>query len=250
MKKNLFIILPAIVILLSGIQLYAQCEPDFNGCIDIDDPGEICPDKLPVASLNRAYDEVITVIAPSSVTFNETVIPISYIVIDSVMNLPPGITYTPNADKFWADSMYCISIAGTPSDTGEFQLTIYVTPWLPWGNDYVPQPQFKDDTSVVMIVKLPSGIESQQNSTFLLYPGFPNPYAESMKLQFFAPESDRVELIVFNILGVKVYREEMVVSPGVHEFIFDGTSLKPGTYLYRVANKSGIYTGRFVKNEF
>ena len=89
-----------VLAIFSGMKLSAQCEPDTVNCEDIGDPGQICPNNLPSGVLNVIYDEVVTIIPPGSFDALGTTFILSYIVIDSVKNLPPGIDYFPNADIF------------------------------------------------------------------------------------------------------------------------------------------------------
>ena len=85
------------MVFLASVELTAQCEADTVNCKDTGDPGQICPANLPDAVLNEAYDEVITVIAPDTASLGIIQIGIAYIIVDSVLNLPPGLNYSANA---------------------------------------------------------------------------------------------------------------------------------------------------------
>lgn len=246
MKRLIGLIPVAVILLCAGSQMYGQCEPDEN-CEDILEPGEICPRQLPPATVNEPYEKVITVIAPGEAPFGNSTIDIAYITIDSIANLPEGLSYAANTDKFWADSAYCVGISGTPVKTGRFPLTIYVTPWLK-GPPITPIPQVEDDTSVVLTVQWPAGLDPGQALNFRVLPNFPNPFSEVTRIGFFTPFDDRIELAVYNILGVKMYEEKQGTPPGEYFFDFDGRSLQPGTYIYRVTNSKQIYTGKFIKS--
>ncbi|MCK4751388.1 MAG: T9SS type A sorting domain-containing protein [Bacteroidales bacterium] len=226
----------------------AQCEPDTVNCIDEGNPGEICPRILPEVTVNVPYDEVITVIAPGTFDYQGNQIDIAYIVVDSVLNLPPGIVYFANADKFYPDSAYCIQITGTPTVAGQYSLSIYVTPYIYYLNNIIEATQIVDDTSVVMTVHGPSGIDPYQLHEFQVLPNVPNPFTDITRLGFFTPFDDRIELKVYNILGELMHEEMQGAPPGEHYFQFDGNALLPGTYFYRVANSSRFYTGKFIKS--
>ena len=79
--KGVFLLFFIIGMIVSG---QGQCVPDTANCKDIDKPGQICPDSLPVALLNTYYEQVITIIPPYEFDLGDGVIPIHKILIDSV----------------------------------------------------------------------------------------------------------------------------------------------------------------------
>lgn len=226
-------------------QLSAQCDPD-TSCTDIGDPGQFCPDSLPSAALNVLYDETVTVIAPDSAP-PPYVFKINYIEIDSVKNLPPGIDFFPNADIFFPDTAYCIQITGTPTQTGEFILEIHIGATIDIGGYPVKVP-FVDDSSVVITILDNLGTQPAGLSEFRVYQNVPNPFSEMTRLGYYTPEEKRIELNVYNLLGVLVHHEYELVAPGEHYFRFDGSELQPGTYLYKVTTGDGYFTGKLLKS--
>ncbi len=176
-------------------------------------------------------------------------IEIVYIEIDSVLNLPPGIDYYPNALQFYPDTAYCIQITGNPTEAGEFQLAIYVSPFIDIFGTITKGPPVVDDTSVVMVVHGPSGFDPYQVREFQVLQNIPNPFSEVTRIGFFTPFDDRIELKVYNILGELMHQENQGAPPGEHFFEFDGGDLLPGTYFYRVNNSSTFFTGKFIKTK-
>lgn len=236
----------AVIGLFAGHGLYGQCEPD-PGCEDILEPGEICPRQLPDATVNVFYDEVITVIPPGEAKLGENTILIRFIVLDSIMNLPEGLTYAADADSLIADSAHCVSITGTPTVAGEYPLAIYITPWIALGETSFPGTQVLNDTSVILTVNEPSGLDPSRSYEFYVLQNIPNPFSEVTRIGFFTPFDDRIELEVYNILGELMHSEKQGAPPGEHYFEFDGHALQPGTYIYRVTNQKESFTGKFVK---
>lgn len=248
MKKTIHILAVLVVGLLASNQLSAQCIPDTLTCVDTTGlPGEFCPLDLPDGGLNAVYDETITIIPPGTYPIWGTELTILYIEIDSVKNLPPGIDYFPNADIFFPDTAYCIQLNGTPTQTGVFDLSIYITATVEVEGP-TRAPQVVDDTSLSITVVTELGLEKREMNEFRLIPNFPNPFSETTRLAFYTPSQERVDLYVYNILGSLVFHESELLAPGTHNFRFDGRELQPGTYLYSVAIRDQHLTGKFMKS--
>jgi len=249
MQRSMRLLAFLFILFFTGLQVTAQCEPDIN-CKDEENDGEFCPRVLTDARLNEAYESVITVIPPSIYDYQGNILEIVFIEIDSVLNLPPGIDYSANADKFYPGNSYCILLSGTPEEKGDFPLSIYVTPTISHPlTGVIKGPQVVDDTSVVMSVLSPSGIEIFNSNEFRVFQNVPNPFSEVTKIEFYTPVNDMVELKVYNILGELVHRETRVTSQGRHYFRFNGNNLLPGPYLYKVRNSSSYYTSKFIKTK-
>jgi len=231
------------------IALFGQCEPDTVNCKDVDEPGQICPMNLPDAIVNTYYDEVVTIIPPSEYSLGNITIYLDYLLIDSVGNLPEGISYALNAERFYADTAYCVSIYGTPKQKGVDTMHIYVTPFLWIAGVSTPYTQVLNDSSVILTVVEASGFDPNQFTEFHILPNKPNPFSDVTSIGFYTPFNDRIELLVYNILGVLVHREDMGVPPGEYEFKFNGQSLQPGTYFYRVNNQDQYQTGKIIKTK-
>lgn len=233
--------------IMAGSALYGQCTPD-PACVDDDGkPGQFCPLSLPDGVINTLYDETVTVIPPGTFTIPDLgSVTINHIKIDSVENLPPGIDYYPNADIFYPDNSYCIQLSGTPTELGKDTLAIYITANVDFlgGLDV----QVVDDTSIVITILETAGIDPQESSGLRVYQNSPNPFSELTRLNYYVPYRDRIELNVYNVLGVLVHHESEVVLPGAHSFSFDGGELQPGTYFYRVESRESIYSGKLVKS--
>jgi hypothetical protein len=249
MKRGAQLLAAVLFTFLGVVSSKGQCEPDTVNCIDTGNPGQICPAVLPEVMVNEPYDEAITVLAPAEFDYLGTIIDIAYITVDSVLNLPPGIEYTASADQFYPDSAYCIQIHGTPTEAGDFPLTIYVTPYVFYLENIIAGTQIVDDTSVVLTVLGTSGFNPYEIDEFQVLPNAPNPFSDFTRLGIYTPFDDRIELKVFNILGEMMHEELLGAPPGEHYFQFDGSNLIPGTYFYRVTNSSQLHTGKFIKSK-
>ena len=249
MKKLKTLLLVPVLACIPVLTLWAQCEPDTANCKDTGEPGQICPPNLPDAVLNEAYDEVITVIAPDTASVGEIQVGLAYVTVDSVENLPPGVTYLLNADIFYPDSAYCIQIFGTPTEAGKFPLRITVSAYINIGAGVVVKGgEVVDSTSVSLFVNWPSGLDPSRHHEFHVFPNSPNPFSELTRIGFYTPYDDYVTLQVYSILGEMLHEELQGASPGENYFEFNGSSLNPGSYFYRISNRSGLYTGKFIKS--
>ena len=64
---------------------------------------------------------------------------------------------------------------------------------------------------------------------------YPNPFSGKTTFSFSLENSSEVVLKVSDILGRKVYSKSYgIYSIGMHEIIFDGSKLRPGSYLYTI----------------
>lgn len=244
MKKTLSFLFLSLFVSLTNT--YGQCEPDTTDCKNEDGLGAFCPRQLPVATVNKEYEAVITAIPPGEVTIPQGTFLIDHIVVDSVKNFPPGISYESNAEKYYADSAYCIRVFGTPTVADAYPLEIYITAHVNLGGNLIPYP-VENDTSVIMLVQYASDIDLSRAYEFKILPNVPNPFLETTRISFYTPFDQRVELRVYNILGEMLHEESNGYSPGEHSFEYDGSGLQPGTYIYRVSNQKELFTGKFIK---
>lgn len=249
MKKYIPYILFFCLPFFTGIQVSAQCEPD-TSCIDSNNTGAFCPKILPDLVIGEPYEAVLTVIPPSEFEFGETLFNIVYIEIDSLLNFPPGITYTVNAEKFYADSAYCVLISGTPTQLGEFSLKLYVTPYiqLPLAG-ILKGPQAIDNTSVVLTVKNVTSIDLPDKKQFQVLQNAPNPFSQTTRIGFYTPVRDNIGLKIYNILGEIIYEESRQTGQGEHFFSFNGNDLMAGTYLYVVTSNATYHTRKLIKTK-
>ena len=120
MKKITFFL--SVFALAFAMQLNAQicdppCTPDVS-CVDVDNPGEVCPVDLPAATAGVFYDETVTVIPPAEY---QGLPVIHSIKITNVEGLPSGMTWCKSQDIFLVTSpvtRYCCQISGTSNEVG------------------------------------------------------------------------------------------------------------------------------------
>lgn len=88
-----------------------------------------------------------------------------------------------------------------------------------------------------------TGIESESNlpTKFILYQNYPNPFNPSTKIKYSIPNSAKVLIKVYDVLGKEVTTlMNEFQNTGTHEIEFDVSKLSSGLYFYRII--SGIYS--------
>ena len=82
-------------------------------------------------------------------------------------------------------------------------------------------------------------IEVEPPQTFELRNGYPNPFNPAATIPFVVPETARVRVVAYDILGrmVSVISDD-VFEPGLHNARFDGSYLASGMYLIRATMES------------
>jgi len=82
-------------------------------------------------------------------------------------------------------------------------------------------------------------IEVEPPQSFELRNGYPNPFNPAATIPFVVPESARVRVVAYDILGrmVSVITDD-VFEPGLHNARFDGSQLASGMYLIRATMES------------
>jgi len=157
MKKITFIFITSA--LFFAMQLNAQicdppCDPDLT-CLEVENPGQICPEVLPVAHVDEPYNAIVTVIPPATFEISGTDYTMLKISVTDVTGLPPGMDWCKSEEFFTITdpySRYCCQLTGTSDQVGEYQLTLTIVPYYSlWGFE-TPLPAQTDDTSLVVIV--------------------------------------------------------------------------------------------------
>ncbi|HFB61793.1 MAG TPA: hypothetical protein ENJ69_02295, partial [Bacteroidetes bacterium] len=108
-----------------GLQagLLAQCTPaDSTSCPDPENNGQVCPDTLNTGYLGQEYNQTVSILAPPQVLAQGLYVPVKYVHLADVENLPPGITWKSNdtTDNFYPHVYSCVLFSGVCSDTGTY----------------------------------------------------------------------------------------------------------------------------------
>lgn len=226
----------------------AQCTPDMS-CTDTLNSGEICPEILPDGYVGIPYDEVVTVIPPDEAVISGQTVTIDHITLNSVNNLPPGIQYTPSATDMYAPTYYCILINGTPTDTGTYPLEVRVEAYIDGGIlGIIDAGEQVDDTSLSMTIRNATISLVENNQSFYIMGAQPNPFVGQTNIKYYSPDNNEVGIVVYDLLGNKIYKETMIPRKGINKFNFNGNKLSKGIYCYSISANNKTFTKKMIKN--
>lgn len=253
LMKKIYSILILSAIVLGSYNANAQCTPD-PLCMDVLNPGEICPETLPNGVVGIPYSQVVTIIPPATATISGQTVNIFQIKLTSVGNIPPGLTYQTNpANGMFISTnpitRYCTLISGTPTTAGTYHLSVHVMPYINVnGFPVSTNSEQIDDSSLTIIVTPTASVSSVNYNKFSILDSKPNPFNYSAKIGFISPNSGMVKLKVFDIIGNIIYSETLTAIRGENYFDFDGIKLGKGMYIYNISNGKESYTKQLIKN--
>jgi oligosaccharide reducing-end xylanase len=106
-------------------------------------------------------------------------------------------------------------------------------------SQYVMFDVIPDNGDITILKSSAAGVESVGASSspksFQLYQNYPNPFNPSTEISYYVPNSQFVELKVFNVLGNEIATlERGMNNAGIHTVEFTGSNLANGVYIYRM----------------
>jgi len=130
-----------------------------------------------------------------------------------------------------------ISSAGSPASSVNFELNGAMG--QPSGIGEAASMNYSLSSGFFTGFGVTTAIESEGtpilSETLELYQNYPNPFYTETTIAYSLPEAGQVKLEIYNILGEQVatvfseYR-----SPGIYSVIYNGTTLSPGIYIYKI----------------
>ncbi len=131
-------------------QSMAQCTPDPN-CTDPEGDGEYCPKNYPNAVENIYYDEVTTIICPTSAQGQN----IHHIRLIDIGNKPAGLNFAcQDGDcNFYAGIGRCVNVYGTPEpgSWGYYNLHVRVEVFIDVVGTPISVGEFVDSSTTVYV---------------------------------------------------------------------------------------------------
>ncbi|CAL2075831.1 T9SS type A sorting domain-containing protein [Tenacibaculum sp. 190524A02b] len=74
----------------------------------------------------------------------------------------------------------------------------------------------------------------------------PNPFTNSTKIFFNAQTEQPAILMVRNVLGKTIYREQLKITKGKNTIQFKRNNLQAGMYIYAIQTNNEVVSKRFV----
>lgn len=218
---------------------YSDQAPDYN---------------LAEACIGEPYNQSITVNVPT--TFSG--FPIDSVGIattGAIGNYPTGMTYLcePPTCTFYPGSLGCILLYGTPAASvtpGTFDLTITATVFTQLIDLPVSFPGQTAPGSHYYLIVNETGecasAASDPNSPVASLKNTPNPFAAQTWIEVESRADGLFQFEVFDLLGQRVYAENVRLVQGANRFTFDAGDLAAGSYFYAIGNREGRTTKMLV----
>jgi hypothetical protein len=218
------------------------------------------------ACLNSSYYFTWTVKIPETITIGGFAFPIDSIQVEetgAIGNLPPGMEYSlnPTGGIFKpADSLACITIFGSPTMEGTYDLKITLkiySPLSPTGPQTftLPDPTFPETDGNYFLNVLPEGSPDCfiVASDDLLAESFsirnlPNPFSDYTNIEIVAERSEELIFRVFDLVGNEIHRETISVTQGINNHEFDGGRLANGIYMYTIEKDGALVSEKMIIN--
>jgi hypothetical protein len=209
----------------------------------VPDTGILLPRPLPNATVNVAYQQVITIGVPDTVKYMGMGAPMNWLKLDSVksslgntwivVNSTGGTTF-PQWDK---STWQCVTMTGTPTHVGMDSITVYIDGEIvPLGFTYTLSGQPGGKLPLLVQAAQAIGAEYMDNNVSV----FPNPSVDG---HFSLTVDQQFEMTVCDITGRIVTSE--TIAEGVYNL--DLANEPAGVYFARLKNDNYSKVMRIVK---
>lgn len=181
-----------------------------------------------------------------------------WIMIDSVTNLPAGLTYkcNPVDCKYLPQTPGCASVYGIPEgEAGVYSLVIHGRAAF-LGGLVIQEVTFPDPTiapgEYLLYVRTEeecNGTAVQSIPTINKVNVAPNPFNGFTTINIEATEAGTYDYAVTDLLGKTVATTTWKVQSGANSFTFDGSNLAKGIYIYTLRQGNQVNSGKLIVSE-
>jgi hypothetical protein len=148
-------------------------------------------------------------------------------------------------DTYWVNDLY----ADTSYQVQGVELLNFTVSLSAYGSLILI---ISDEEKSVVLPPLPPllglpGDDNRQVAQYQLLQNYPNPFNPSTTIEFELPESGKVNLKIFNILGEEV--TSLIfgnLAAGRHSFLWDAKNVASGIYFYRLETDGFVKTRRML----
>ena len=220
------------------------------------------------ACKDQPFSYALTLKVPEQIVTALLTITVDSIVVETsgaVTGLPMGMTYSMNPTNGVytpEDSLGCITIWGTPTEEGVFDLKIGLRVYGPelapvGGSQFfeLPSTLIPDADGNYFLTVSPSNdpdctISSNENilaSSFSIR-NLPNPFMDFTNVEIIADYADELNFRVFDLIGNEVHQQFVQVNEGTNYIEFDGSRLANGIYTYTIEKDGDFISEKMVIN--
>jgi len=243
MKKNLLTFL--LITTFSAFGFAQVCTPDPNAT-GLFYPAQ--PDST--ANPGEWYEQTMTLSVPTDTNIVVATIHIDSVFLDSVRGLPVGLTYGCNSSlgncNYPGGTDGCFIISGTlnANDTvGVYPITFDVILYGVLDSTPTTLPYSLDLYSIYVGNV---GVQTLNLSKFDVIQNIPNPFNGNTTIKFSSPANEKVDFLVYDMIGKQVYNSKINAVTGINKINFSSEKLAPGAYFYTLANSKTRITKRMI----
>ncbi|MCS6991042.1 MAG: T9SS type A sorting domain-containing protein [Chitinophagales bacterium] len=245
MKKTKLLILLGVMPMLA-LQAQQPCIPMWP-----DTGYGIKPDtieNLPVAVVGQPYEAVAQFKVPDTTIYNNNLIAVYQVALVGILGLadiPASVPFSyacnPPSCVFFADSVGCVRITGTPTLAGTYpliiQANVFLTPVL-----YIPFPT----PGYRIVVQEDVGVtqQSSQQSVTL----FPNPADALIAIRIPKEPARLLTASFYDIQGRLIRQETWNGSATTNQWLLDVSTLDAGIYFIAIQWEEGAQVVKLVKS--
>ena len=264
--KRIPLLLLAILFSAFQFSAFSQCTPIAPG-----DSAGISPDweDMPCVVIGDPYAQVIDVQNFDSVQG----ILVEWIEIDTIMNVPEGLTYAINpTGQLTSGATACIDVTGTSNGpVGDYKLDIHLCVKV----SLLPTPLCGPVDTIIATIEALTGPSDINFDFFLRVIGSdwdcpsgllagigenelasvtelqisPNPFKGTAEVNFYTTENAEYSVRILNMIGKEVYTQNLQTNTGRNVQFIDAREMAPGVYFYNISDGKNSLTKRLVVSE-
>lgn len=229
---------------------YSQCVPDSTYADSTFGVWPTPQTNFPSGDVGIYYDEVVYFKVPRDAGNVDSSFAgqlIDSIILSSVTNLPPGLTYQCDIPSCtWNyDSVGCASITGIPTTNGSYQISLDATVWTEIFLTPFPVPYSFNGYSINIGPTSDNTLGSSFSNLILENP-VPHPSNNSTNISYRSINSENVSFEITNLLGEVLIQENLVSNIGLNNISVNTTIFPNGIYLYSISNGQVRSTKRLI----
>lgn len=239
------------------------------------------PDSIPCIIKNDPTDITVQFVNFDSATYSGIRIKVEYLIIDSITNLPCGISWTTSKQnaatphRFENQENGCIRFLGSTGDaSGQYELEVYVRAKISLAPTPIPVTASSVGLRVAVRVKDTAGdacpaidttgsapnarvatcsssdttltVGISEISSINSFSFYPNPTTNTSTVSFVAEKAATFTARIINIYGQEVSREQLNVAAGLNVNTLNVSTLANGVYIYTITDGKNVQSQRFV----